>query len=47
MMEIGDRADRDQVGLQEAARLLLADGAAAGPSGTRTATSEAAGSDPG
>jgi hypothetical protein len=46
MMEIGDRADRDEVGLQEAARRLLADGASSGPSGIRRPASEAAGSHP-
>lgn len=35
MIEIGDRADRDQVGLQEAARRILAEGARSGISGIR------------
>jgi hypothetical protein len=35
MIEIGDRADRDQVGLQEAARRILADGAPSGIPGIR------------
>ncbi len=35
IIEIGDRADRDQVGLQEAARRILADGAPSGISGIR------------
>ena len=47
MMEIGDRADRDEVGLQEAARRLLAGAASSGPAGIRTPSTESAGSDPG
>jgi len=47
MMEIGDRADRDEIGLQEAARRLLADAASSGPAGMRTPRSESAHSDPG
>ena len=35
MIEIGDQADRDQVGLQEAARRILADGAPSGISSIR------------
>jgi hypothetical protein len=35
IIEVGARADRDQVGLQEAARRILAEGVAAGISGIR------------
>jgi hypothetical protein len=35
IIEIGDRADRDGVGLQEAARRILAEGATTGTPGMR------------